>query len=637
MAQNTALYPILRSFANKNHYPEINIEAFISFLEKYAKRAIPERPEWNRWAEDTSQRVWGELPSLVEDEKIQLLTDEFGTRIVMIHFYVDIIQQAYESPDSTADLPFPDEKSFKLSISEDQIRPISVEYDLSAYIDNPQETQLPIIKLTFPDGLGNTLILASMIPDTLLESAFLKIRNFLRSHNNKEYFQHKLAPSFQGKESQLREVLNQLLVKPFEALRIMKDAGDFSFLFWSYFANFVRSDIKKKKEQLLEETAALQSIYIIEVFNSYYKGKAVKRRESELAFKNLDLLLDKPPFMYTLDNVIKFTDKNGVPLLGQYTQEALEDFLKTKTTESKQDELPELLIVRGLQDERWFVKKTKMLPLCTRLLGDARPLIRKAISKRWLKILKEYQNEPAMESDAEFERLLLKYMTELAPALTALLEDQKLYLVYEELERTQSDIPETSRLYRNGVLIPLNELLLIRRKDTLTDTKILLPFWHSIPILTWLIGFFKNLGKRKQISRAMEQENQAAEDEIIPTKKITSQQHTLKAAAQDLKEQLVPEGETLDSYLQILQERWSRLLNAQAKQNLIEDVNALVRDRLRQILRIQKNSTLTEDTLHRMSNAIINDTPALQRLGSRESLTMYIEIYVIKLVLNIRF
>jgi hypothetical protein len=213
----------------------------------------------------------------VEDGHCQLLDLDGTTRILLLHFYIELIQQAFQELDACSDQPFPDESSFSTPFPPDQIRPISVEFDLPGYIEDPQTTPLPALRLTFPNNLGNTIILATMVPNTLLEAAFLKIRNYMRSHNNKEYFQHKLAPAFQGKESQLREVLNQITIKPFEALRIMQDAGEFSYLFWSYFNNLLKHDITQRKDPLPGEIAALQSVYIIEVFNSYYKGKEVKR------------------------------------------------------------------------------------------------------------------------------------------------------------------------------------------------------------------------------------------------------------------------------------------------------------------------------------------------------------------------
>ncbi|MDR1178789.1 MAG: hypothetical protein LBK64_08170, partial [Spirochaetaceae bacterium] len=623
--------------ANKNHSPHVDIDTFIDVLGKTASRKVKDCPEWTRWVDDTALRVWEELTPLVEDGHCQIIDSGGTSRILLLHFYVELIQQSWQNLDASADLPFFDEESFQVPFPQGQIRPVSVEFDFPSYIEQPQETLLPIIKLIFPGNLGNTLALANMIPSPLMEAAILKIRSLLRSHNNKEYFLHKLLPSFQGKENKLREALNQIVVKPFEALRIMRDSGEFTFLFWAYFNNLLKKDISQKKEPLPAETGALQSVYFLEVFNSYYKGIAVRRREKELALKNLELQLGKPPFLYTLDDIIKFADNKGIPLLGQYSQEALEQYLKTKTTEAKEDELPELLIVRGLQEERWFVKKVRMLPLCARLLADARIRIRQAISRRWLKLLKQYQNEYAMENDEEFESLLRKYLYDLAPTLGAVLGDQKLYLAYCELEKTQGGIPESSRIYADGVLIPLASLLLIRRKDLLTDTRILLPFWYTVPIISEIIAIFKNWGKQRKLKKMRRQKKEAGDEDMLPAKQSALQQHRLKAAAQELRDSLIPEGHTLDSYLDLLHDRWNRLLGKQAKKNLTEDIHSLIRDRLRHTLRMQPNAALTGSSLAKMADKIISDTPALYRLSAQDSLKLYIQLYMTKIILNIKF
>ncbi|MDR0389749.1 MAG: hypothetical protein LBH73_06740, partial [Spirochaetaceae bacterium] len=594
--------------------------------------------EWTRWADDTALKVWENLTPLVEDGHCQIIDSDGTSRILLLHFYIELIQQAWQNLDAAADLPFSGENSFQVPFPQSQIRPISVDIDLPSYLEDPQESILPIIKLVFPGGLGDTLVLANMIPSPLMEAAVLKIRNLLRSHNNKEYFQHKLTPAFQGKETQLREALNQIVVKPFETLRIMRDGSEFAFLFWAYLNNLLKHDLLQKKEPLPAELGALQSVYIIEVFNSFYKGIAVRKKEQELAFKSLELQLDKPPFLYTLDDIIKFADRKGIPLLGQYSQEALEQYLKTKTTDAKKDELPELLIVRGLQEERWFVKKTRMLPLCARLLTDARVQIRRTISKRWLKFLKQYQSEYAMENDEEFEKLLQKYLYELTPTLGAVLGDQKLYLVYCELEKNQGEIPESSRIFADGVLIPLANLLLIRRKDVLTDTKILLPFWYTLPIISDIVAFFKNWGKQRHLKKMRRQKEQAAGDEeLLSSKHSALQQHRLRAAAQDLKTALIPESHTIESYLELLHDRWNRLLGKQAKKNFTEDIHSLIRDRLRHTLRIQPNAVLTEASFAQIADKIILDTPALSHLSAQDSLKLYIQLYMIKIILNLKF
>ncbi|MDR0623054.1 MAG: hypothetical protein LBG10_01320 [Treponema sp.] len=634
MAQATDLYYILRAYANKNNSPYINIEKFIDFLETYSNRKAPEQPEWIRWTQDTGLKFWSEMAGLAESGKCVLMADTPEGRIYMPYYYMDLLTEAYRSIDDVADMPFPSDESLHITLPEDQVRVMNMDSDLAPFFEKNEknaearESQPAIIKLIFPDRYGSALILASMIPRRLMEAALLKVRHYLRSHSNKEYALHKLSPQLQGKERYLREILDQILIRPLDCITAMESFGDFAWLFWAHFCSLIKNDIKKKKETLAEDMAAIQAAYIIEICNGFYKAQAVKQREREIAFRSLELRMEKPPCYFTIDDIVKFSTGKGVPLIALYTQEELEAYIKKRTTESKENELPEWLIFQGKKGQRWYIKKEKMLPLCAKLLINTRPRIKKEITKRWMKLIRAFQSEAAMDTDADFDKLLTAYTAVLCPPLTALLEDPKLLFAYEELERTQGVIPASSRIFKKGKLIPMNALYVIRRRDLLTDAKIRLPFWYSIPILAAIIAFFKNLGKKKRPDKEIEEE--------ITVEEEGTDVRDIQNAAREIAAVLVPRDQTLDEYLTELENRWIRLLDKQARQNLAEDVKSLVRDYLRQTLRVQKNKKISREGLNEMAAALIARTPALRGLRGQDSLHLYIELYMVKLLMTFK-
>jgi hypothetical protein len=231
-----------------------------------------------------------------------------------------------------------------------------------------------------------------------------------------------------------------------------------------------------------------------------------------------------------------------------------------------------------------------------------------------------------MKSEIDFENLLSKQLRNLAPVLSALLEDNKLYLTYVE---TADVLPE-QQIFRNQTLIPTGELLLLQRKALLTDTRILLPFWYSMPIITAIIMFFRNLGKKKAKTQKRIQEKVLVE---TTSDDISAKKNRLKQSAEDFVTIHLPQGKNLDQFLIELQKKWNRLIHEDARNNLIEDLNTLIRDHVRRMLRIQKNTLLTDETILRMTKTIINETPALRQFEG-DNLTMYIELYIAKLVMN---
>jgi len=633
MAQRTDLYSILVSYTNKNNSPYIEIDPFLDFLGRYAKKHSEEQPEWLKWVNDRQVKFWAEMSNLVEEDKCELLTDTDDGRIYMPYFYLELLKKIYLRAEEDADLPFPSEETLKITLPEDQLKLLSSEFDIITYLEHPQDSDIPILKINFHEDCGSALILPSMIPRRITEVAILKLRNYLRKGGNMEFTLHKLTPQLQGKESYLQDLLNQILMRPFECYSAIEEGGEFSSLFWAHFCIFLKADIKKKKERLSEDIAAFQSMVIIEAISEYFKSLAVKKKEVALAFKSLENHLAQPPYLYTLDKIRKFTSSKGVLLLTQYTEDELKAWLKEKTTKSEDNRLPVLLIIQGAADDRFYLLKEKTLALCSRLLAEGRVKVKEEIIKHWRSLFLEYQSEAAMDSDKEFEKYLIRLTGRICPVLTAVLEDPKLPLVYDEIEHNQAGVPPSVRFFSKGMLLPYSTLLLILRKEILTDTKLLLPFWYTLPIISPIIAFFKNLSKRrsppKLLSGSDSDGGSGFKDEKSSVKEI-------RAAAEELEFSLVPSEYTITSYSEELENRWSRLIDRQARENLIEDVKSLIRDNLRQHLKLQKNFRITHETIHEMAENMVTRTPTLATLSGRESLILYSELYLVKLLKNIK-
>ncbi|GHV37323.1 hypothetical protein AGMMS49546_04740 [Spirochaetia bacterium] len=638
MIKTTDLYSILRAYANKYNSPYIEIEPFLTFLGKYAAHMVKDQPEWAKWQEDTGLKFWNEMSEYAEDGRCVLLTDTAEGRVYMPFFYVEKLKEIYKSIDENADIPFPSEDSFGITLPKDQLNVLNLEADLAPYFDKPAESFLPIVKLMFPDTSGSALILAPMIPRRLMEAAIVKVRYYLGVHGNKEYAIHKLSPQLSGNEGFIREALDQVITRPLDYLNTIETSGESTWLLWTCFCNLVKNDIKRKNEKLAEDIAVLEAAYIIETCNGLYKLRAQKEREREVAFRALDQRMDQAPYYFSLEAITKFTNNKGVLLLSQYSNEELEACIKKKTTESVNNEAPEWLIILGRNDERWFIKKSKYLPLVNKMLWDVQSQARQDISDRWIKMIREFQHEPAMDSDTEFDKLLMYNMESLMPLLVHFLHDAKLLLVYEEFERTQGMIPPASRIFSNGKLLPASTLFRVKRRDLLMDAKLSLPFWYSVPVLSSIIAFFSKLGKKKKPKQTTRKNMQSDIDfEEVENAAEKNPTKALVNAAREIQAVLVPEGKSLDEYLEELEGRWGRLiLKKEERQNMISDMRSLIRDHLRQILRIRKNKKITRQALEDTAAGIIAGHPALKNLGGKDALQLYMELYMVKQLLTIK-
>jgi hypothetical protein len=491
-----------------------------------------------------------------------------------------------------------------------------------------------IISLNFPQNFGNALLLAEMIPQKLMEISLLKVRHYLHSQNNGEYMLNKLIGQMQGKEKPIRSMIDQIMNRPLDSLDEMERSADFPYLFWTYFCPLAKGDIKKKNVLLAEDTAALQAVCIIEICCGFYRTEAAKKREKDAAFLTLEILMDRSPWHYTLEEITAFTNDRGIPLLDIYSQDDLENYILKSVNESGET-LPPWLVIHGEKGMRWFVKKGRYLFLCAKMLAETGQEVKAAIAKHWHELIQNYEKEPSMESDAEFETLLHQQAHKINPVLQAILGDAKLQLVYEEQARVQPTVPLPVRIFVNGELLPYSVLLQLRRKELLSGIKLRLPFWYSIPFVVAIIGFLKHRVFRRTLGRkkkASPEENESKNKNGFDF--VTVEPGELTQSARLIESAIVPNGKTIEEYLAELERRWVLLINRKARQNLIIDVQSLLRDNIRKALKVYKLKRITRESLREMSVMLISRSPGLKHIRDQESLCMYMQLFMLQLLLQ---
>ena len=179
---------------------------------------------------------------------------------------------------------------------------------------------------------------------------------------------------------------------------------------------------------------------------------------------------------------------------------------------------------------------------------------------------------------------------------------------------------------------------MLNKQELLTDARILLPFWYSIPIISAIISFFrrpreKKLTKQKTTKQVV---NRQTDDKETSTKNTKESKKTeLKNAASKLEKTLIPEGSTLQEELEVQLEKWNRNLDSTAKQNLTDDVNSLIRDYLRRIFRTLQGSTFSLARIENLSTALV-DTPNLMKIKNRDALLVYTQLYILFLIKNMK-
>ena len=76
------------------------------------------------------------------------------------------------------------------------------------------------------------------------------------------------------------------------------------------------------------------------------------------------------------------------------------------------------------------------------------------------------------------------------------------------------------------------------------------------------------------------------------------------------------------------------MITKEAHNSLTEDVNCLIRDYMRKVIKTVSAQTFTLDRVQSLAQTLVK-TPNMQKIKEEEALTMYVQLYILRLVSNV--
>ena len=104
-----------------------------------------------------------------------------------------------------------------------------------------------------------------------------------------------------------------------------------------------------------------------------------------------------------------------------------------------------------------------------------------------------------------------------------------------------------------------------------------------------------------------------------------------RKSVHDLKLEFVGSEKTIPQSLKELMEKWNPLYDPQARTNLVEDVNAMVRDYLRNIRRTFRVSPPDAGRIRSLADKLAANK-SFDRIKRKDYFTRYIEVYMVNLL-----
>lgn len=635
MATSANLGAILRQYAKKTGSAFVNLREFCDYIKKYAAKHLEEQPDLVQYLEVPESILLKEFEDYQNRHEVYILNQGNKSTIVSITSYSVYYANKFKEIISNTQIPFPSIGDLPKNLPTEALEKKDLE-DCIKEFQIKQDTKSPALYcIIMPRDIPSLLLPACVPINFVTRAAMAKIRHMLKKDEYHDYFQKKIRISNPSKEIASQAFFTKFLQHPDNSDQMFDFSGD-AFYFWNQLCYFIRLDFEKIKDRTAEDTNVLQAVAISEVWMMTLKERASKQEIKENALRELQSALARPPYFFSMESILKLTDSKGATLYGQYSEDDLKEFLQKITTECPDNQLPQVLVFKIESGARYFIYKQKVFQLVIRLANEAHDTIEKHLTDKWFKVLSNYEKLPEMKNDKAFENCLKKEVHDLSPVLYSLLNANFLTMLNYEIDHSAED--PAFHIFNGGKLLPYADLLMLRNSSILSGAKLMLPFWYTIPVLSWLASLFSKKNKSSTKKSAIKEFTaddipDDDEDEATSHKKSVSKKDAVQAAARNVAECIVPAGSSIDRELDSYKKIWNKMITKEANNSLTEDVNALIRDYTRKVMRTISASTFDENRVRSLAEALVK-TPNMQKIKEEDALTMYVELYILRLLSN---
>lgn len=634
MVKSASLGILLRHYATKKDSAFVNFKDFCEYIRRYATKHLEEQPNLVQYLEIPESTVLKEVEDLVSKHEVYIINHNVGkTTIVVLTYYSVYFANRYKEMMSSISIPFPSITDLPKQIPVDALEKQDATEFIS-YLFSSQDKKSPLLYcLLLPRDIPSVLFPECVPINFLIRASMAKLRNMLKKDEYHDYFLKKLRNSNPNKELSARNFFNRFIQHSDNSDQSFEGDSD-SFYFWNQLCYFIRQDFEKVKDRTTEDTNILQAVSIAEIWILFLKEKENKEQKKQEALNELEANLAKPPYFFEMDTILKFKDSKGVLLYGQFDENDLKTSLQKLTTESENNDLPKLLVFKTESGNRYFIYKTRVLPLIVRLANEAHSIIEKYLLDKWYTTLSNYEKLLEMKENKAFEIELRRCVQEFSPVLHSLLNANFLSIVNFEMNNTPDG--NNFNIFSGNKLHSYSEILMLKNTSILTRAKMMLPFWYTIPVISWIAGIFL---KKKQPTIKKDTSSPELTSEDIPdetqkrTEKIGAKKEILATAAKEIAKEIIPSGSSMDRELDSYHNIWNKMITKEVRNQLTEDVNALVRDYMRKVVKTISVNTFNLERIQTLASTLVK-TPNMQKIGEQDALYMYVQLYILRLVSN---
>jgi hypothetical protein len=648
------MYKIIKLHYSRGGTPEIGVDDLVKFAKSYAVKNSEEDTNLEDLEMRTKDTVLSHLIQL-ENRGSCVLEYSGGIpeKVFVTEVYLNLLKKEYEKQNQQPERPFPQPDSLRFPIPHKLANRVNIKSDFVQWIERGKEDDTSLVIIQFPEGINSMIVTSGMIPTSLLDLSVQKIKQYMRQGRNGSYMQQKLVSIFRSKSVATKNLIKSISTTSREVVHTITEPTDFTFHFWTQLSSLVIKDYAKKRDKLAEEHSFIQAAYFIGFYTVHFRAMVQREKDVQTSLKNLEQNLRKKPYAYTITDIYNFKDERGNLLTKKYTRNHLHAFLEENTKGSGR-ELPDIIRLKAPNNTEYFIYKDLYIELLLEKIDRASLYYQRDILNRWIDHLKQEKRLPEMKDDQLFKMSVETMTTEEDPLLMGLLNYNILFLLGKEVRLHGAVRDDYASLFEKDKknLKPVHTILGLDRQKLLSEAKLHLPFWQTVPVLHQVVLFFKALfsppkkdRKRTKKKRGKPEKEKGAKyygGAPLDTYPQAAAGHdrsgmprqegvTYNEALKELKEEFLDEETDLNTALKKLAEEWNPLLDPVAKQNLVEDVNSLIRDFMRKVRSGFRFNLPRSQRIHEMADRLAMNE-AFSEIRRKDRLKRYIELYILKLL-----
>jgi hypothetical protein len=351
----------------------------------------------------------------------------------------------------------------------------------------------------------------------------------------------------------------------------------------------------------------------------------------------------RPPFVFGFQELYALRDEKGSTFVQKHSRDFIHSFLREKTQVVGEEHLPFLVRVHAAaQKKDYFVQRDLFVPVFLKKLAEASEELRKAYLEEWTAALRDDAPPEVARTDPAFRRDVDSRVKAGFHLLTAMANGSYLFLAAEGAAVSAQAREELAKCFAvENILRPWNELLGLDRQALLKNARMYLPFWMTIPVIGAILRMLRRMFRGGRGAAGAEEDEAGRGAAGEETAKVIepagagaggadkAAQVRYRRGVQSLIAAYVPAGSTIDATLAELAERWNPLFDPVKKKNLVDDVNALVRDFLRPVRRSFLVRPPDRRRIHALAEQL-STSKSLSQIKKRDPLLLYIELYMVR-------